>query len=54
MIYLKACPKCAGDVEITSDHDGGLLHCLQCSMTINSPETARRAQLELTKKTAAA
>ena len=51
MIYLKACPKCGGDVEMATDHNGKLLQCLQCAFTVDSPETARRAFAEMDKKT---
>ena len=54
MIYLKACPKCRGDVELVTDLDGNTLQCLQCSFTVDSPEAARRAVAEIGKKTAAA
>ena len=43
MIYLKACPKCHGDVKLETNHDGKYLECIQCSYTIDSREAARRA-----------
>lgn len=54
MIYLKACPKCHGDVELVIDPDGNTLQCLQCSFTVDSPEAARRAAAEMGKKIVAA
>ena len=54
MIYLKACPKCHGDVELVLDPDGNTLQCLQCSFTVDSPEAARRAAAEMGKKIVAA
>lgn len=54
MIYLKACPKCRGDVELAIGQDGSVLQCLQCSFTVDSPEAARRATAEIEKKTVAA
>lgn len=54
MIYLKACPKCSGDVELAIGPDGRVLQCLQCSFTVDSPEAARRAVAERAKKTVAA
>ena len=29
-IYLKQCPRCAGDLSAGSDHYGRYIHCLQC------------------------
>ena len=29
-IYLKQCPRCAGDLSTGSDHYGRYIHCLQC------------------------
>ena len=43
VIYLKACPKCHGDVKLETNHDGKYLECIQCSYTIDSREAARRA-----------
>lgn len=54
MIYLKACPKCSGDVELATTSDGRILQCLQCSFTVDSPEAARRAVAEKAKNTVAA
>lgn len=50
MIYMKACPKCSGDVELATTPDGRILQCLQCSFTVDSPEAARRAVAEKAKK----
>ena len=30
MIYLKACPRCQGDIHITGDQYGRFAKCLQC------------------------
>ena len=54
VIYLKACPKCSGDVELATTPDGRVLQCLQCSFKVDSPESARRAAAEKAKKTTAA
>lgn len=54
VIYLKACPKCSGDVELAYTPDGRILQCLQCAFTVDSPEAARRAAAEKAKKTVAA
>ncbi len=54
VIYMKACPKCAGDVELAAGQDGAVLQCLQCSFTVDSPAAARRAVAERAKNTVAA
>ena len=54
VIYLKACPKCSGDVELADTPDGRALQCLQCSFKVDSPESAKRAAAEKAKKTTAA
>lgn len=42
MLYLKACPRCAGDIHADSDMHGMFLKCLQCGFSKDlSPETAR-------------
>lgn len=32
MVFLKACPKCSGDVTLDRDRYGQYLECLQCGM----------------------
>ncbi len=34
MLYLKACPRCKGDVEFTNDQFGHYMECLQCGFMI--------------------
>jgi len=46
VLYLKACPKCQGDVELVIFPDSKTLQCLQCSFTVDSKESARRAMQE--------
>lgn len=46
VLYLKACPKCHGDVELLVYSDSKTLQCLQCSFTVDSKETARRAVID--------
>ena len=42
MLYLKSCPRCAGDVNADSDMYGMFLKCLQCGFSKDlSPEMAR-------------
>ena len=48
MLYLKACPKCQGDIELVVFPDSKTLSCLQCSFTVDSQESARRAMSEKT------
>ena len=46
VLYLKACPKCHGDIEFVVFPDSKSLSCLQCSFTVDSKEAARRAMSE--------
>jgi len=46
VLYLKACPKCQGDIELVVFPDSKTLSCLQCSFTVDSQESARRAMSE--------
>ena len=48
MLYLKACPKCHGDIELVVFPDSKSLSCLQCSFTVDSQEAARRVIGETT------
>ncbi len=32
MVFLKACPKCRGDLAMASDIYGDFLACLQCGL----------------------
>ena len=42
MLYLKSCPRSAGDINADSDMRGKSLKCLQCGFSKNlSPEMAR-------------
>lgn len=36
MLYLKACPRCRGDVQFVNDVYGPFLGCLQCGFRITS------------------
>ena len=36
MLYLKACPRCRGDVRFIDDIHGPALICLQCGFTVTS------------------
>jgi DNA-directed RNA polymerase subunit M/transcription elongation factor TFIIS len=43
-IYLKACPRCSGDLIETKDVDGDCRRCLQCgfSRELSSPKLVDR------------
>jgi len=51
VLYLKACPKCHGDIELVVFPDSKTLSCLQCSFTVDSQESARRAMGDKTPAT---
>ena len=36
MLYLKACPRCRGDIHYATDIDGPYLQCLQCGFNVAS------------------
>lgn len=36
MLYLKACPRCKGDVQLGEDYYGRYMECLQCSFTLRA------------------
>ena len=41
MLYLKSCPRCAGDINADSDMYGMFLKCLQCGFSKDlTPEMA--------------
>jgi hypothetical protein len=42
MLYLKACPRCQGDVKYESDVYGKFLECLQCGFLISSHKVESR------------
>ncbi|MCH7969870.1 MAG: hypothetical protein J4O01_09130 [Chloroflexi bacterium] len=54
MLYLKACPKCHGDIELVVYSDSKTLQCLQCAFTVDSKVSARRAMSEKAQATTAA
>ena len=35
MLYFKACPRCHGDLHVTSDMYGSYKQCLQCGHMID-------------------
>lgn len=38
MMMFKACPRCSGDVHLTSDMYGHYAQCIQCGHTRDLPE----------------
>lgn len=46
MIYLKACPRCRGDVRYEEGMDGPQLKCFQCGFTLNTKSEVQKAQPE--------
>ena len=42
MIYFKSCPRCHGDVNLTTDIFGKYLSCLQCGYLRDIVETGRQ------------
>jgi DNA-directed RNA polymerase subunit RPC12/RpoP len=35
-LYLKACPRCHGDIALDNDQYGRYMECLQCGFLIRS------------------
>lgn len=46
MLYLKACPRCRGDVKYERDIYGPFLECLQCGFQISSRSEGIKASSE--------
>jgi hypothetical protein len=38
MFWLKACPRCHGDLRIDSDHYGHFACCIQCGAYLDQPQ----------------
>ncbi len=43
MMWLKACPRCLGDLILESDVDGRSVGCLQCGCVLNKEQVRRLA-----------
>ncbi len=41
MFWLKACPKCHGDLHMESDSYGSYITCLRCSHYLTNEEDAQ-------------
>jgi DNA-directed RNA polymerase subunit M/transcription elongation factor TFIIS len=54
MLYLKACPRCQGDIEYNTDMYGAFLACLHCGYVIDSKEEALVAMKQSAARTKAA
>ena len=46
MLYLKACPRCRGDVKYERDVYGRYLECLQCGFLLSSKSEGTTASSE--------
>ncbi len=46
MLYLKACPRCSGDVKYERDVYGRYLECLQCGFLLSSKSEGTTASSE--------
>ena len=49
MFYLKSCPKCHGDVYISTDIFGPYTSCMQCSHYLTETEETQLSQLSLSR-----
>ena len=47
MIHFKACPRCRGDVHVSSDIYGRYMECLQCGYEYEAAEEGARALPDL-------
>lgn len=54
MLYLKACPRCRGDVKYERDVYGRYLECLQCGFLLSSKTEGNTASSEKSTKVKAA
>ncbi|MBI4306598.1 MAG: hypothetical protein HY678_09810 [Chloroflexi bacterium] len=52
MLYLKACPRCHGDVKFERDMYGHYLECLQCGFIISSKLDEKKVKTEAGAKAA--
>ena len=46
MFWIKACPKCRGDLYETADIYGNYIACLQCARYLTEDEQARVETLQ--------
>jgi hypothetical protein len=44
-LWLKACPKCAGDLILKQDFDGAYVECIQCGDELTLAEELFLARL---------
>ncbi|MCH7594089.1 MAG: hypothetical protein IIB27_06235 [Chloroflexi bacterium] len=42
-LYLKACPRCSGDIQLNTDQFGRYMECLQCGFLIRSKAEEKRS-----------
>ena len=41
-LYLKACPRCRGDIQLDTEQYGRYMECLQCGFLIRSKAEDKR------------
>lgn len=52
-LYLKACPRCHGDIALDDDQFGRYMECLQCGFLVR-PKAEETPSPIIPRKTAAA
>ena len=45
-LYLKACPRCSGDMQLNMDQFGRYMECLQCGFLLSSKSEGTTASSE--------
>jgi len=48
MMWLKACPRCRGDMVMDSDYYGPSVSCIQCGYTLDKPLPDLQRKLSVT------
>ena len=50
MVYLKACPRCNGDLHISQDMYGKYRECLQCGYVLDIPKVIKNYEIQSVAK----
>lgn len=50
MMWLRACPRCRGDLHLESDRFGKFVSCLQCGTILNESEEGSLRVLALARR----
>lgn len=50
MMWLKACPRCCGDLHLDSDHFGEFVSCLQCGMILSESQEGSLRALAMARR----